>query len=86
MRKAKARCENVCQFIVPVVRPLSGSTAEAAEEPAASGDEQRLEDERERPRCRPPKPSARMVAISRAALGDRRVHGVERAEHRADAP
>ncbi len=33
MRKAKAMCEKVCQFIVPVVKPFKGSTARHSNPP-----------------------------------------------------
>ncbi len=33
MRNAKARWENICQFMVPVVRPLSGRTTTQPTEP-----------------------------------------------------
>src|SRR5437762_2724694 len=65
MRNAKARCENVCQLSVPVVYPLSGSTTMQPRIPPTSAmhSASMTNDITTLPA---PKPSARMVAISRA--------------------
>ena len=64
IRKANARWEKVCQFIVPVVSPLTGNTAMqpiTPPIPAINRDSNR----NETTTLVVPKPNARMVAISR---------------------
>ena len=75
--------ENVCQFIVAVVRPLSGSTATTADEPADERYEQRFDHEGEDHRGGAEAQGAHGGDFA-AAFGDRGVHRVERAEDRAD--
>ena len=64
MRKAKARCEKVCQFMVPVVRPFTGSTATQPTSPPTNA---MISDstKNESTIAPPPKPIARRTAISR---------------------
>ena len=64
MRNANARCENVCQLMVPVVRPFTGAP-QATEQAAQQRDEQGLHEEGEHD-APPPNPIARSTAISRA--------------------
>ena len=64
MRKAKARCEKVCQFMVPVVRPLTGSAARQPTSPPIPAMNS-ASTTKDITTLGPPKPSARMVAISR---------------------
>src|SRR5215469_9786630 len=61
---AKARLEKVCQFMVLVVKPLSGRTARQPIKPAAN-DINRASKRKERMTFQVEKPRARMVAISR---------------------
>ncbi len=62
--KAKARCEKVCKFIAPVVSPFSGSTARQPINPPTN-EINKASITNEKTTDGPPKPSARMVAISR---------------------
>src|SRR6266850_3213643 len=62
--KAKARWENVCQFIAPVVHPLSRSTARQPTRPPTK-EIKRASNKKDMTTLTDPKPSARMVAISR---------------------
>src|SRR5882724_7816939 len=62
--KAKARWENVCQFMAPVVRPLRGSTARQPTRPPTK-EIRRASNKKDVTTLADPKPSARMVAISR---------------------
>ena len=64
MRNAKARCEKVCQFIVPVVRPLTGSTATQPTSPPTNA-MMSASTKNESTIAPPPKPIARRTAISR---------------------
>ena len=63
-RNANARCEKVCQFIVPVVSPFTGS---AARQPIAPPTSAMASDSTRKARtiAPPPKPMARRTAISR---------------------
>ena len=65
MRNANARCEKVCQLIVPVVSPLIGSTATQPTRPPTNAmiSDSTKNDSTIAP---PPKPIARSTAISRA--------------------
>src|SRR5579862_6329475 len=62
--KAKAMLLNVCQFIVAVVRPLSGSTAKQPTAPPMN-DMSSASIRNENTTAAAPKPRARIVAISR---------------------
>ena len=63
-RKAKARWEKVWKFMVEVTSPLRGSTTRHPSRPPAS-DTKRASSTKETTTAPPPKPTARMVAISR---------------------
>ena len=43
IRKAKARWENVCKFIAPVVRPFNGRHCKTAEDTANKRNKERFE-------------------------------------------
>ena len=62
--KAKAKWEKVCQFMAPVVRPLSGRTQTAPMAPPMK-EIKSASIKKEKTTAAPPKPRARMVAISR---------------------
>src|SRR6267143_5339005 len=62
--KAKARWENVCQFMAPVVRPLRGSTARQPTRPPTK-EIKRASNKKDVTTLADPKPRARIVAISR---------------------
>src|SRR5438552_7108618 len=64
MRNAKARWENVCQFIAPVVSPFKGSTAIQPSNPTTR-EINSASKTNDRTMLEAPKPRARMVAISR---------------------
>ena len=65
IRNANARCENVCQFMVPVVSPFSGSTtAQPSRPPTRAMQSDSMTNETIT--LPAPNPSARIVAISRA--------------------
>ena len=64
IRKANARCENVCQFIAPVVSPFKGNTATAPSIPPTK-EMSRASTIKENTTLPAPKPRARRVAISR---------------------
>ena len=64
MRNAKDRCANVCQFIVPVVMPFTGSTAMQPMTPPMSAIHN-ASLRNEMTMAMLPKPSARRTAISR---------------------
>jgi hypothetical protein len=63
-RNAKARCENVCQFIALVVSPLSGKIAAQPTSPPMN-DMKSASKINETTIAAAPKPMARIVAISR---------------------
>ena len=82
--KRKRRTRTFACLSVLVVRPLSGRTARQADYAADERNEQSLEEKRD--------DDAESAEADRAhggdfagALGDGGIHGVERAEHRADA-
>ena len=81
--KAKAMLEKVCQFMVAVVRPLSGRTARQPMTSADEGDEERLDQEREDDGGGAETEGAHGSDFA-AAFGDRGVHGVESAKDRAN--
>jgi len=62
--KAKARCEKVCQLMVPVVRPFSGRTTMQPRRPPTSA-MHKDSTTNEMTMLPLPNPSARSVAISR---------------------
>src|SRR5258705_2634805 len=62
--KANAKCEKVCQFIAPVVRPFKGRTATAPMAPPIK-EIRSASIKNENTTAAPPNPKARMVAISR---------------------
>ena len=64
MRKAKAMFEKVCQFMVAVVSPFNGRTAMQPTAPPMK-DMMKASIRNENTTAAAPKPSARMVAISR---------------------
>ena len=64
-RNAKARWENVCQLIVPVVRPFRGRTTTQPRRPPTSA-MHRDSSTNDTTMLPLPKPTARRVAISRA--------------------
>src|SRR5580698_9788604 len=82
IRKANARFENVCQLMVLVVWPLRRSTAKHPSTPPMKAIS-KASIRNENTTAGPPKPSAHGGNFA-TALGHRGVHGIERAENRAD--
>ena len=83
IRNANDRCENVCQLIVPVVIPFTGRTTMQPMIPpiiamiSASA-------RNDRTMLPPWKPERAKNGDLARALGDRRVHRVQRGEDRAE--